>query len=168
LKSTIRSNKIEELLLFAAKGDVRLKYQKALNLFIGEEEKLMKQYTSDPNKFEKVAQGMFDLRLKTTTRFKHEETPEDLLEWIFKFNEKRYSPVGGNKYGHTWESIIKINKSKGLEGDALYQKIISTSKTSLGDGDKMKLGDELKLVFENDPSKKSLEIILKKYRLWRN
>lgn len=166
-KNDIRSSNIDDLRLFESKGDVRLKYKEALEAFIGEEEKLLKFYDLAPNKYEKVAEAMFDLRLKTTTRFKVEETPADLLEWIYKFNEKRYIPIGGNKYGHTWESIVATNKSKGFSADDLYKKIIESSKTPLGDGDKMVLGDALKKAFENEFDFNKLKIILEKYRLWR-
>ncbi len=167
-KNTIRTNKIDELILFASKGDVRLKYKEALDAFIGEEERLLLLFDLDPDKYEKVARGMFDLRLKTTTRFKVEETPADLLEWIYKFNEKRYTPIGGNKYGHTWESIVAVNQNKGLSGDDLYKKIIESSKTPLGDGDKMLLGDALRKELASDVNFVQLAEVLKKYRLWRN
>jgi hypothetical protein len=111
---------------------------------------------------------MFDLRLKTTTRFKVEETPADLLEWIYKFNEKRYIPIGGNKYGHTWESILAVNKKKGFSGDDLYKKIIESSKTPLGDGDKLLLGDDLRNILASDVNFEQLTVVLIKYRLWRN
>ncbi|TSE06761.1 fibronectin type III domain-containing protein [Aquimarina algiphila] len=166
-KNSIRSNDINILKKFALQGDVRTEYANALDNFINKERKLMDQFKNDPNKLEKVAKGMFDLRLETTTRFKVEKTPADLLEWIHKFNVNRYGPIGGNKWGHTWESIVDANKRKGLEGDDLYNKIISSSKTPLGDGDKVKLGDAMRDVLKNDSKFSDLEIILKKYRLWR-
>ncbi len=165
--NNVRSKDIELLRDFAKRGNVRVQYAKALSGFVEEETRLLKQFENIPNKLEKVAKGMFELRLKTTTRFKLEKTPVDLLEWIHKFNVKRYTPIGGNKWGHTWQSIIKYNKSKGLEGDNLYKKIIASSKTPLGDGDKLKLGDALKDAFKNDSQFDGLQKTLEKYRLWR-
>jgi hypothetical protein len=158
-RDTIRTGDVDELKKWAAKGDVRKKYDDALKGFVETEEKLMAKYANDPDKYEKVAKEMFELRLKTTTKFKLDETPPDLLEWIHKFNEKRYGPIGGNKWGHTWESIMNVNKKK-YKGDEVYKKIIESSKTSLGGGDIQKLGLELYQSLGDD-----VLPVLEKYRM---
>ena len=67
----------------------------------------------------------------------------------------------------SWESIVATNKSKGFSGDDLYKKIIESSKTPLGDSDKMKLGDDIWNQLKLNSNSQELKTTLIKYRMWR-
>lgn len=109
---------------------------------------------------------MCNRRRQITTEFKG-ATPEDLLEWIYKFNDKRYTSAGtGDKWGQTWEGALKLQKSRGLEGEAAYDAIIKGSSTGLGN--KEKVGQALKATLQPILSEAEFNILiktLKKYRM---
>ncbi|MCE7926807.1 MAG: DUF4157 domain-containing protein [Haliscomenobacteraceae bacterium CHB4] len=147
-KNDLRSTSVDELLAFRSKVGLRTQYINAVNGLEAEAEILLSQ--REPKS--KVAEILFNRRRAITIEFKN-ATPDDLLEWIFKFNDKRYTQTGfGDKWGMTWEGVIK---KYGTD----YDKIIKAAATPLGD--KKQLGDALFKAFGAD-----IKPILDKYRMF--
>ncbi len=127
-KNDIRSTDITELTLYKSKGSLRNDYLQTIDGLKQEAQTLLSQ-----NKLKvEVAETMCNKRRQITTDFKG-ATPDDLLEWIYKFNDKRYTSKGyGDKWGQTWEGAKKMQTDRGVIGEAVYDAIIKGSSTGLG------------------------------------
>ncbi|WP_134345728.1 fibronectin type III domain-containing protein [Flavobacterium psychrophilum] len=137
-KNDIRSNNIDELILYKSKGNLRNDYLQTIDGLKQEAQSLLLQNTPKVE----IAETMCNRRRQITTDFKG-ATPDDLLEWIFKFNDKRYTSLGyGDKWGQTWEGAKKLQLDRGITGDAAYDAIIKGSSSGLGT--KEQLGSVLK------------------------
>jgi len=113
---------LDEILLNLKQTYLRQEYINAISKIKDEVEALRKL----GKLLKDIAEKAFTLRRELTIKYKH-ITPDDLLELILKFNEKRYTQTGlGDQWGLTWEGVIKK-----YGGD--YEKIIQQASTPLGD-----------------------------------
>ncbi len=161
-KNDIRSADVAELTLYKSKGNLRNEYLQTIDGLKQEAQTLLSQ--NKPKL--QVAEIMCDRRRQITTDFKG-ATPDDLLEWIFKFNDKRYTSLGyGDKWGQTWQGAKNYQQAKGLSGDAMYDAIIKGS--SAGLGTKVQLGGALKGTLQPILSEQEFNRLintLEKYRM---
>lgn len=153
-KNDLRSSNLAELNDFKGKGNLRNEYMAAVDNLKNEKTALLAQNKS----LMEVAKTLHQRRRDTGEKFKN-ATPDDLREWIYKFNNKRY----GDKLGPKFESLLSKAKASGMSDEQAYNKIIDSSSTPLGD--KMALGAAMRKAFDNTPELPQLVKILEKYRM---
>nr|WP_294787221.1 hypothetical protein [uncultured Flavobacterium sp.] len=154
-KNNIRSTDINELIAFKSKGSLRDQYMHQVENLKNERTILLSQNKSK----EEVARLLNKRRRDIGVEFK-DATPDDLREWIYKFNVKRYT----DKLGPTFDFLFKSHKAKGLTDEQAFDKIMETSASPLGG--KEALGAAMRKTFADEEENLSLlNIILKKYRM---
>lgn len=133
-KNDIRSNNITELTEYLSKGNLRNDYISAVESISNRVTELRNLGKTDLE----IAQEVFELRRQTTIDFKN-ATPDDMLPWIFEFNDIRYTQKGlGDKWGLTWDGVVSKATKNGVTD---YNRIIQGASTPLGD--KQALGKAL-------------------------
>lgn len=153
-KNDIRSSNIDDLITFKSKGNLRNEYTNAVENLVNEKSKL---FALGKTK-EEVARTLHQTRRDIGVQFKN-ATPDDLREWIYRFNTKRYEDNLGPKF----DDLFTKAKSNGLTDEQAFDKIIQTSSTPLGD--KGQLGTALRNAFKEEPDLLELIKILEKYRM---
>lgn len=154
-KNNIRSTDINELIAFKSKGTLRDQYISIVENLKNERSILLSQNKSK----EEVAKILNQRRRDIGVQFK-DATPDDLREWIYKFNIKRYT----DKLGPTFDYLFKGHKAKGLTDEQAFDKIMETSASPLGN--KQALGAAMRKTFADEEENLTLlNIILKKYRM---
>ncbi|PCI31697.1 MAG: hypothetical protein COB60_11055 [Flavobacteriaceae bacterium] len=150
-KNDIRSNIIDELTDYLSKRNLRNDYVSAVETIGDRVAELRNLGKTDIE----IAQEVFELRRQTTINFKN-VTPDDMLPWIFEFNDIRYTQKGlGDKWGLTWDGVVTKATKNGVTD---YNRIINGASIPLGD--KQALGKALFDVVGN----KTLST-LEKYRM---
>lgn len=151
-KTGIRTNSIDELIEFSGRANLREEYIAEVQAISGTANQLL---LSGMN-IEDIAFEVFSIRREITIRYKS-VTPDDLLDWIYEFNNIRYTQQGiGDQWGLTWEgALIKYTDSSGVTD---YTRIIQGASTPLGD--KQTLGRALHLTIGDE-----VLPTLRKYRM---
>ena len=153
-KNDIRSADVAELTLYKSKGSLRKEYTNAVENLVNDKSKL---FALGKTK-EEVARTLHQTRRDIGVQFKN-ATPDDLRDWIYRFNIKRY----GDNLGPKFDDLFSRAKSSGLTDEQAFEKIIQTSSTPLGD--KAQLGTALRTVLKDEEDLSELIKILEKYRM---
>lgn len=153
-KNDIRSSNIDELITFKGRGNLRNEYTNAVENLVNEKAKL---FALGKTK-EEVARVLHQTRRDIGVQFKN-ATPDDLRDWIYRFNNKRYNDNLGPKFDY----LLNKAKSSGLTDEQVFDQIIKTSSTPLGD--KGQLDAALRNIFKDEPDFVELIKILEKYRM---
>ncbi|MFC7348970.1 hypothetical protein ACFQO9_19810 [Chryseobacterium zhengzhouense] len=146
---TVRSANIDELKFFKSKGPLREQYMEAVNKLKDEKSRLI----SEGKTKEEIARSLHQQRRDLGEKFK-DATPDDLREWIYKFNEIKYE----DKLGPKFNDLLIKSKAKGMTEEQAFDRIIESSATPLGN--KKALGKAMKDVLGKD-----VIPILEKYRM---
>jgi hypothetical protein len=92
-KNDIRSGNIDDLIAYKSKGNLRKEYTNAVENLVNEKSKLFDLGKTK----EEVARTLHQARRDIGVQFKN-ATPDDLRDWIYRFNTKRYVDNLGPKF----------------------------------------------------------------------